>query len=216
MSMTRIKKESPVSASISALTREDEVLSKIRKVRAFGRNARVVCSALFALGLVVCVILVLVMLFGPFREPRSGNGGVFSILAGLHTPPPLRVWTFLMMGAVVGVWLAAVYQLYCLFGNLAAGAIYTPENVRRVRYVGLLWLLWAMLGIVIPATLVVAHRLTDASVPIDLDRIAPSFSELLSSFVAAGLVLLVSWIMDVGLYEKENADALERDAKLTI
>lgn len=205
-----------MSASISALLREDEVQSKIRKVRAFGRNARIVCSALFALGLVACVSLVLVMLFGPFREPRSGHGGVYAILTGLHTPLPLRVWTFLLMGVVLGVWLAAVYQLYRLFGNLAAGTIYTPENVRRVRSVGLLWLLWAVLGIVIPATLVVAHRLTGASVPIDLDRVAPTFSELLSSFVAAGLVLLVSWIMDVGLFAKENADALERDANLTI
>jgi hypothetical protein len=214
--MTRIKKDSPGTVPISALLREDEVQSKIRKIRAFGRNARVVCSAFFALGLVVCVSLVLVMLFGPLREPRSGNGGVFNILTGLHTPLPLKVWTFILMGVVVGVWLAAVYQLYRLFGNLAAGAIYTPENVSRVRFVGLLWLLWAMLGIVIPATLVVVHRLTDASVPLELDRIAPSFSELLSSFVAAGIVLLVSWIMDVGLFAKEHADALERDANLTI
>jgi hypothetical protein len=44
----------------------------------------------------------------------------------------------------------------------------------------------------------------------------PSFGELLSSFAAAGLVLLVSWIMDVGLYEKEHADALRRDADLVI
>lgn len=205
-----------MSVSISALLREDEVQSKIRKVRAFGRNARVVCSALFGLGLLGCVSLVLVTLFGSFREPRSGHGGVYSILTGLDTPLPLRVWTFVLMGVALGVWLAAVYQLYRLFGNLAAGAIYTPENVRRVRSVGLLWLLWAVHGIVIPATLVVAHRLTGASVPIDLDRVAPSFSELLSSFVAAGLVLLVSWIMDVGLFAKENADALERDANLTI
>ena len=33
---------------------------------------------------------------------------------------------------------------------------------------------------------------------------------------AAGLVLLASWIMDVGLYEKEHADALQRDADLVI
>jgi len=37
-----------------------------------------------------------------------------------------------------------------------------------------------------------------------------------SSFATAGLVLLASWIMDVGLYEKDHADALQRDAELTI
>ena len=56
----------------------------------------------------------------------------------------------------------------------------------------------------------------DASVPIDLDRVFPSFGELLNSFAAAGLVLLVSWIMDVGLYEKQQAEALRRDADLVI
>jgi hypothetical protein len=38
----------------------------------------------------------------------------------------------------------------------------------------------------------------------------------LTSFFAAGLILLASWIMDVGLYEKEHADALKRDADLVI
>ncbi len=49
--------------------------------------------------------------------------------------------------------LAGVYQLYRLFGNLAAGAIYTPENVRRVRHLGLLSLLSAVLAIAIPFAL---------------------------------------------------------------
>ena len=117
----------------------------------------------------------MVGVFGPIREPNSGNGGFYDVLTSPLTPLQLKVCVFLVVGVVIGVWLAAVYQLYRLFGNLAAGAIYTPENVRRVRYVGLLWLLWAVLGIVIPAALVVAHGLIDASVPIDLDRLFPSF-----------------------------------------
>jgi hypothetical protein len=109
-----------------------------------------------------------------------------------------------------------VRQFHRLFGNLAAGAIYTPDNVRHVRYVGLLWLLSAVLNIVLPAALMIGNRFLDAPVPIDPDRVFPSFWELLSAFGAAGLVLLVSWIMDVGLYEKEHADALRRDAELVI
>jgi hypothetical protein len=113
--------------------------------------------------------------------------------------------------------LTAVYQLYRLFGNLAAGAIYTPENVRRVRRVGLLWLLSAVLGIVIPvaSSALVAFGSLDASTPIGHELAFPS-SQSLGSFVAAGLILLVSWIMDVGLYAKDHADALQRDADLVI
>jgi hypothetical protein len=73
-----------------------------------------------------------------------------------------------------------------------------------------------VLGIVIPTALVVARGLIDTSVPIDLDRVFPPLSTLFSSFATAGLVLLASWIMDVGLYEKDHADALQRDAELTI
>jgi DUF2975 family protein len=205
-----------LNASASALPREEEVQSKIRKVRAFGRNARSVCAVLFGLGLVGSVVLLFIVVRSNFPAPNSGDGGAYDILTSPLTPLQLKVWWLLSVGVAIGVWLAAVHQLYRLFGNLAAGAIYTPENVRRVRYVGLLWLLLAVLNIVLPATLVVANGFFDPPVPIDLDRVFPSFGELLNSFAAAGLVLLVSWIMDVGLYEKEHADALRRDADLVI
>lgn len=214
-----------MDSSASAVPREDEVQSKIRKVRAFSRNARVVCAALFGLALIGTIIVPLIAVIvrtgtdvgaGSVPGMNNHNWGTFDVLQALLTPLQLLVSVFLIMGVVVGVWLAALHQLYRLFGNLAAGAIYTPENVRRVRNVGLLLLLWAVLGIVIPTSIVVAHGLIDASVPIDLDRVFPSLSELFGSFATAGLVLLVSWIMDVGLYEKDHADALQRDADLTI
>jgi hypothetical protein len=129
---------------------------------------------------------------------------------------PFKAWMFLLMAAVIGIWVAVLYQLYRLFGNLAAGAIYTPENVRRVRHVGLVLLLFPVVSIVASATLIVAKRLLGATGPSDLDRLFPSFSQLLISCLAAGLVLLVSWIMDVGRYEKEQADTLRRDADLVI
>lgn len=217
-----------MNASASALPREDEVQSKIRKIRRFGRNGRVVCLALFWLAFVVFVILPLIAIAvrtgmgiagtvpTDVLRPTNGDGGSYDVLQALLTPLQLVVCVFLVLGVVIGVWFAALNQLYLLFGSLATGAIYTPENVRRVRNVGLLLLLLAVLGIVIPTALVVARFLIDASVPIDLDRVFPSLSEVFSSFTTAGLVLLASWIMDVGLYEKDHADALQRDAALTI
>ena len=190
-----------MNAPASALPLGDEVQSKIRKVRTFGRNARVVCWALLVLALVMCVLL-LVFMFGPIRESKSSNVGVYVTLTS------------------VGFWIAAGCQLYRLFGNLAAGAIYTSENVRRVRNVGLLWLLFAVVGAVLPITIEVAHLAIDGSTPVNLKSafavaLASSFG-LLKSLVSAGLVLLASWIMHVGLYEKEHADALRRDADLVI
>jgi hypothetical protein len=190
-----------VNASTSVLTREREVHSKIGKVRTFSRYARVVCSALFGFGLV------------------GSAGGVLMVVFGSKlASPEHKVWVVLVIGVLVGVWLTAVYQLYRLFGNLAAGAIYTPDNVRRLRHVGLLWLLSAVLGYAIPVASAALFSVgfIDASFPFKSLFAFPSSSEALSTFVAAVLVLLASWIMDVGLYEKDHADALQRDADLVI
>jgi hypothetical protein len=193
-----------MNASVSALNREGEVQSKIGKVRAFGRIARIVCSAIFGFGLVGSVGVFLIGILGIFL-PNLRGGADFT--------PEQRMSALPMAAMVVGVWLAALYQLYRLFGNLAAGAIYTPENVRRVRNVGFLWLLLAAFSILIP---VASTALNAFGIAVTKSALAFSLSESLSAFAAAGLILLASWIMDVGLFEKDHAEALQRDADLVI
>jgi hypothetical protein len=197
-----------VNASAPVDAREVEVQSRIRKVSTFSRYARIVCSALFGFGLVGIVCLTLFVVLGLiFQGPLTDSS---------FTPAQKAV---ALPGAalIMGVWLAVVYQLYRLFGNLATGSIYTSENVLRVRRVGLLWLLLAVLGVLMPVTWAVLVRLgaIEPSVPARFD-LWFSWSESLSSFVSAGLILLISWVMDVGLYEKDHADALQRDADLVI
>lgn len=186
-----------MNASASALIREDEIRSKIRKVSTFGRTARVVCAAIFGFGLVVCVVGFFVGVLGLTLSGPNTDAGF---------TPHQRIAALSMRPVMLGIWLPVVYQLYRLFGNLATGAIYTPETVRRVRHVGLLYLLGAAL---------VALGFAE---PSDSPKLEAwfSFSESLNSFVTAGLILLVSWVMDVGLYEKDHADALQRDADLVI
>ena len=141
-----------MNASASLLDREVEVQSEIQKVRRFSRYARIVCSAIFGLGLVGVIFTLLVAALGLFF-PK-----IHSATTALAMTPELKMWMTLLTGVIAGVMLASVYQLYRLFGNLAAGAIYTPENVRRVRHVGLLWLLLAALGIVIPFASAIRHQ----------------------------------------------------------
>jgi hypothetical protein len=189
-----------VNASAPAITREDEVHSKIRKVRAFSHTARIVCSAAFGFGLVGSLVMLLFIVLGP----KLGT-------------VEHRVWAGFAFAAMISLWLTGVHQLYRLFGNLATGAIFTSENIRRLRRLGILWLMAPLLSIAISfiSTEVFSLDLVNA-VPVKGVFELPSTSELLSSFISAGLVLFASWIMDVGLYEKDHADALQRDADLVI
>jgi len=206
-----------VNASASALPREHEVQSKIRKVRQFGRIARVVCATIFGFGLVGTVAVLVIAVPTKIPGPIKGNGGAWDILNSLLNPYQVKLFAALGVSALAGIWLASVYQLYRLFGDLAVGAIYTPENVRRVRRVGLLLLLLAVLhDIVIPFAFVFAHGFIEPSIPLDLDRLFPPPHEMFGDFISPGLILLASWIMDVGLYEKDHAEALKRDADLVI
>lgn len=196
-----------MNASASTLSREDDVQSKIRKVSTFARFARVVCSAIFGFGVVGTSAMLLMSVFGVFSPGPIDQSGL---------TPVQKLWVLPLTAAVMSAWLAAVYQLYRLFGNLATGAIYTAENVGRVRRVGFLWLLAAILGLLIPViwTGLAALGLVEPGEPPKQGWF--SWSDSLASFISAGLVLLISWVMDVGLYEKDHADALRRDADLVI
>ena len=206
-----------MNASASSLSREDEVQSEIRKVRTFSRGARVVCAAIFGFCLVAAIVMMFFVALGPLpgSNIRIDIVGLDGVTAAQLTTPALKMWAVLVMGSLTGIFLAGMYQLYHLFGNLAAGSIYTPENVRLVRRVGLLTLFSAALGIAIPfaSGALVTFGFIDASFPINHEL---AFSSQLSSIISAGLILLASWIMDLGLYEKDHADALRRDADLVI
>ncbi len=199
-----------MNASVSSLDREVEVQSEIQKIRRFSRYGRVVCSAIFGFGLVGVSFMLFLAALGLFL-PK-----VHSATTAMATTPLLKMWMTLLASVMAGVALAGVYQLYRLFGNLATGAIYTPENVRRVRQLGLLSLLWAVLGIAIPFAFAVLVRLGALDASIAESLLVIPWPESVNSAVSAGLLLLVSWIMDVGLHAKEHADALKRDADLVI
>jgi small basic protein len=211
-----LSQESFVTASVFPLPRDAEVQSRIHRIRTFSRKARSTCAVLIAFVLISFAIAIFGVLRAHLTTPLAGSVGVFGFPISPITPLPLKVCAMLGAGLGIGLLLAILLQLHRLFGNLANGAIHTSENVRRVRQVGVLWILGAVLGIAIPATVVIVNGLLAAPFPLDLDRVFPSFWEMFTSFSAAGMILLVSWILDVGLYEKQHADSLRRDADLVI
>lgn len=206
-----------MNTTASELPREPEVRDRIHKIRTFSRSARALCGALIVGGLFATGASLLAVAFTGIPAARIAEGTTFGLLAGMLAPWQVRVWWLLSQAAVAGAGIATVIQLYHLFTSLANGTIYSPENVRRVRNVGLLMLLSAALGVMLPSiALITASVLADGPVPAGIGQAFRSFGGVLGSLAAAAVVLLASWIMDVGLYEKESADHLQRESDLMI
>jgi hypothetical protein len=206
-----------VNTPTPGLPREAQVESRIRTIRAFSRSARTICAALFGFGLVGCAaFLLFVVLRSHLPAPQGTDGGAYDVLTSPLTPLPLKLWWLSGMAVQMAVMLAGVLQMYRLFGSMAAGEIHTPGNVRRVRLIGVLWMAMALMEVVLPASLMAANSLLASPVTIDFQHLFPSFGDFMDGIVSAGLVLLASWILDVGLFEKQHADDLRRDADLVI
>jgi hypothetical protein len=194
---------------------------QIRNVRKFGRYARPFC-ALFA---VTFALLALWALWNIATGP-TGSGfkvglGAYDVTGDHMTTVQVKAWSAIVVTAVFGILLVGLVQLYRLFGNLALGAIYTKENVHHIRQVGLLALAMAVLQIILP---MISYVLLQTGF-IDPALVTSSGEEggrlefgphSLGGFISAALVLLVSWIMDVGRQTADDAEAMRREADLVI
>ena len=181
--------------------------AEILKVQRFGRVARRCCLFLMAC---VAVGTILMMLgvskgleihMGPYSVPHDQLGSVGTCYA---------VFSLCLVIAVV---LAGLFHLYSLFTNFSHGGIYTAANVRHIRHLGLLAMAWAVLEIVLPigSILLLQAGLVDESVVTKRSQLVFGTSNI-PSFVTASLLLLASWIMEVGRRTTDDAERMRRDA----
>jgi hypothetical protein len=91
----------------------------------------------------------------------------------------------LVFGAVL-FWSAGIAVLYRLFKLYEQGMIFTPANVRCIKWLGL----WALSGWALSNVVQISKFITYNSADVDLG--------LTSTFFAGVLVLLMSWIMEEG------------------
>jgi hypothetical protein len=193
---------------------EREVRGDVRKVQLFSRFARAACGlAMVFMGLGL-LWLMLGVLFG-FRGIRV-SFGPYLIEGADFTTPFLKAWGTLFLGVIFALVFRWLGHLYALFSNLAAGSIYTKENVQRIRQVALFMLYMQGLIIVLGG---ISWAILKAGLIDESIAIPQSFGITGATFVALlgpGLVLLASWIMEVGRRTQDEADDLRRDAELVI
>ena len=202
-----------------------ETEAQIRNVKRFGRNARQVCALIAVVVGLALPVSVASILASPRWAGTRIRLGPWNV-TGDHLTPPLQAWSIFVATLTFSILLWGVFHLYRLFRNLEAGEIYTKENVRHIRQVGLLAMAMAAVQTLIPAltfALVevgfIGRNLLTIANPADGNGGVLAFgigNGSLSGFVTAGLVLLVSWIMDVGRETSDEAAAMRREADLVI
>jgi hypothetical protein len=181
---------------------EPDPPKEMAKVQRYGRYAQACCLVLFVFLAMAGPVTVLVALFVVDRDFLLAWPSIGLMAIG-------RVLTFALAAV-------AIAYLYALFGDLGRGQIYTIPNVRRIGRVGAILIAFGVLEILFP--LISAALLSTGIVPPE----ASSYLSLdlppqaLLLLLAGSLVMLCSWILEVGRRTTEDAARLRSEAELTV
>ena len=197
-----------------------ETEAQIRNVRKFGRYASWFCGLVAAMAAILFVFSVWNIVSGPTSEGFKVKLGAYAVTGDHMSTMGLKTWSLIVVIVVFAILGAVVFHLWRLFSHLSAGRIYTRENVRHIRRIGLLALGIAVVQLVVP---MLSFALIEVGF---VDRVTMSGdggsgvlllgSGSLSGFITAALVLLASWIMDVGRQTTDDAAQMRHEADLVI
>ncbi len=197
-----------------------ETEARIRNVQKFAKNGRQFCAlAGFFLG---------VYLLAQWAKIALGNAGgridvgaIYSVNVELLNTASGKLWAFAVVTVVVALFACTLLHVYRLFRQLEAGSIYTKQNVYHLRQIGWLSMAIAVIQLLLPLlafALAEMNLISGMLVPLaSPDNGAPLFvGQSLAGVITASLILLASWIMDVGREISDDADVMRRDADLVI
>ena len=198
-----------------------ETEARIRSVQKFARNGWQACALAGALLGIFTVMAFAQIVSGPRLSGTGINVGPVSVTADQLATVSSKVWTFVVLTVFMSLTAWMLLHLYRLFKQLEAGSIYTKQNVYHLRQVGLASMAVAVFQFLLP---LIAFGLAELGwidgsfvTSVGAGNGVPTLvGQSLSGLVTASLILLASWIMDVGRVVSEDADAMRREADLVI
>lgn len=171
----------------------------LENVRKYSTSLKRLFQFLFVLVALALVVEAVLILTGaePFNSSvRIGD----TEYSGDSIPGTIRM--IALIGTVLGsgILLKLDFHLIKLFSLYAGGKIFSAENVHQIRQIGITVLLFPalwVLGVIVPS-LIPGEGLTKV---IAIDGRDP-FTEL----IVGAIIMVVSWIMDVGRELREEQD----------
>ena len=173
--------------------------ARLEKVKRTSASARRACFLLMVLVVLMTGVMALTTVGLP--ESMTCKGAEVSSVPRpcSDLAPQVVAFAYVALVGVVALVLAALYRFARLFGNYARGEIFTRASVRELQWVGYIAVAHAAFqGVLFIAALVLAANGAVES-PASLGSDVP-FGPIL----VAVLVLLLSWIMDVGAEIREE------------
>ena len=198
-----------------------ETEARIRTVQKFGKNARQFCAlaaTILGIGLFMSWVKIVVGSGFEGAAARIQLGAVHSVSPDQLASVSSKMWAFVWVTVALGVSLWTLFHLYRLFKQLEAGSIYTKQNVYHLRQVGWLSMAAAVVQLMMPlVSLGLAQLgLIDGTFAASDDGPALFVGHSLGGLITASVILLASWIMDVGRETTDDAAAMRREADLVI
>lgn len=176
------------------------VEARLAQVMRTGRIGHRLCVvAMVVVALATAAIVVLALLF-PDGQTCDFNGVRFQCN---ELSAAAKAFVGLSMIVGIALLLVGLYRLSRLFRHYARGEIFTRESVREIRGLGYLALANALVQVVVLVATVVLIGTEQVSLP---DNTQLHLQMPFGALITAALILLVSWVMDVGTELREESE----------
>ena len=178
--------------------------AKLQKVKKYSASLR----NLFGFFFVLSILGWLARMRLAWTGPKPGEPDVVEIahlvFTGDPVPADVRVIGYIYFTLVLAISLKIFFHLIKLFALYAKGKIFSAENVHQIRQAGYTILispvLW-LLSLLIPL-FVATDGMSIATSP----NLALNVGGVFNEVILGTVILVVSWIMDVGRELREEQD----------
>lgn len=180
------------------------VEARLEQVKRTSRGARRACFWLMALVSLVVAVTALARLTLPEVTEVPAGWAWTCEADGLRVPcnqPGPQVMTVFLVALLgsAALTLTALYRLARLFGNYSRGEIFTRGSVGEIRWIGYVLAAGAVFQLLLFVAVLTLRADGGVQWPIELRFDLPVVPVLVAS-----LVMLLSWVMDVGAQMREE------------
>jgi hypothetical protein len=177
-----------------------ETAAKLQKVKKNSASLRDLFKFFLVIGLVGWAVLAIAAWLLSPSVVQIGH----LVYSGDAITPTVRVVGYVYHTLSVAIGLKATYHLMKLFALYAEGKIFSAENVRQIRQVGVAVLLFAPLFVLTLFVPLIAPGAEGSSPRMSAG--AGWVGGAFESVISGTIILVVSWIMDVGRELREEQD----------